>query len=690
MQLSVKTIDRRLVLLAGMALIFEFWILLSDYHFLWKAPVAESSAPRIAWVQNVEHQAKTRSPSQLNWTPAREGQELYEGDEVATLGESALTLRFVDGQVLNLGANSLLVLKRAENPGRESVSLVLVQGTIEQTPQPEQVDSHSSAGLEIEVGQKRIISKGGAGFKVESSAQLADPLINIQQGNVEVRDAVPASVAIGALSQPAPSLAIRASFLRPKNGEKLAWGYNGEGGVRLEWKVEDSERPIVLELAKDPSFAAVLLHQELSQAPKGNLLFRPPGSGHYFWRMSARRGGKVIVTPSASFDVTVDLAAPALHRPKIESETGGDKSIDPPVLRHPVIHYPPRSDLLEKMLDWVIPVAAADESQKVAAGGGQSYSVDLEWGPVSGAGSYVLQISSQPAFNPLIAEVKVGETRYTWKTVNPGEYYWRVAGVDASSDRGHFSEFNTFSIKAARNAVGDETSYDTYMSFDDYSHGQNRLKVSVGPSFTHYYFSGGDSKSPMGINLKSSTLRDFGFAYDYRISPYYSFQASARIVRYSLGADNFQGQLPVDPLKLRDDMIAVGLERRVFEPHYFYSFRTGVRVSYIDLPVLRQDGNLDVHSFGFFGAYLAAAIHTQLGAGFSTGGQLGGMYQNTGDSYRLTQYTSVDLSHPVTESFSLGISLEEILSGLRMDSDDLVGDGHSLDFRTLVFGQVAF
>ena len=82
-----------------------------------------------------------------------------------------------------------------------------------------------------------------------------------------------------------------------------------------------------------------------------------------------------------------------------------------------------------------------------------------------------------------MAEEKLPSMSFVWRTDNPGFYYWRVAGIDADGDRGPFSEFNTFAIKADRNKAGDETTFDTYRLFDPYSPTTQKLRILWAPTF---------------------------------------------------------------------------------------------------------------------------------------------------------------------------------------------------------------
>jgi hypothetical protein len=63
----------------------------------------------------------------------------------------------------------------------------------------------------------------------------------------------------------------------------------------------------------------------------------------------------------------------------------------------------------------------------------------LQWTAISGAFSYQLEISLHKTFQPLIFQSKTNSNSFTWANAKAGNYYWRVAGIDADGDAGEFS-----------------------------------------------------------------------------------------------------------------------------------------------------------------------------------------------------------------------------------------------------------
>ena len=75
--------------------------------------------------------------------------------------------------------------------------------------------------------------------------------------------------------------------------------------------------------------------------------------------------------------------------------------------------------------------------------------VPLQWAPIENAQGYWLEIASDPAFNKMIESrwgVKEAETRS--KPLEPGRYYWRIAGLDKFGVPGQRSTSWQFDLRA--------------------------------------------------------------------------------------------------------------------------------------------------------------------------------------------------------------------------------------------------
>jgi hypothetical protein len=131
----------------------------------------------------------------------------------------------------------------------------------------------------------------------------------------------------------------------------------------------------------------------------------------------------------------------------------------------------------------------------------------------------------------------------------------------------------------------------------------------------------------------------------------------------------------------------LGIERRFFFPRHYWVLQTGVRASFVDLPVDGGfgDNQLVLSNFGFFGIYAAGGYRRLLGDKYDGSILLGATYQTTGDSYRAIQSATLEVRRQLTDSIHLGVKLDEVLTAYRLNADLVVsGQGHTLSIRPSV------
>ncbi len=384
------------------------------------------------------------------------------------------------------------------------------------------------------------------------------------------------------------------------------------------------------------------------------------------------------------------LSPPQLLRPVIRRNIPTPHSeMNAPKLKHPRIHYPKESSFLRRFLDqpWFISEAYADDAPAVPP---STYTVDLEWEPVPHAKAYVIQIAADPDFAHLQAQKVWTDSHFSWHTNAAGFYYWRVAAVDANGDRGPFSEFMTFTIKTSENAAQDETTYSTYLKFDDYEGNQNRFSIFYGPRIENYFFSGTDPISPPSVVFAKTTITNEQFGYDYRLNPHYSAQLEVQGYRAYVAGGQFQSPTGQPGVGVDETSIYAGAERRFFLPSYYFSLAAGLEMSFVYLPVAGNGTHLTNDFYGFFGPYLLGGIHKTVSWNIDASLKLGGRFQYTGASARIGQIGIVELNKPVTRIVDFGLRLEEDLDSYQMNEGDLIGHGHMLALLPMAFLQVSF
>jgi hypothetical protein len=463
----------------------------------------------------------------------------------------------------------------------------------------------------------------------------------------------------------------------------------------------------IVEVSRDEGFSDVVLRREIVDG-SAQTEFSPSSKGRYFWRVTRLAGNSQAASAVAAFEVRRRLSSPVLYRPRVQrgiTPVPARGPIEPPVLGRPVIRYQKESYRRDPgvtamrfalgMLDWMFgtEVKAAEGPAPDTEKKPSRYEVDLDWEAVGGAKAYLLQISASEDFSHPIAEKITEDTTYRWRTDIAGSYYWRVAAIDPEGERGPFSEFNTFSIRAERNRQGDETTYDTYMPFDDYAKYRSNLRLTYGPVYSNYYFSSSRVDSPASVIFRKRSWLNGQVGFDYRVTPYYSLQFAARQDRATLDAADYESRPTQEALTQTETVFGVGVERRFFKPRHYFMVQGGVRVSYIDIPVLALTSQLDhlvFNAFGFFGPYAAIGARQLLGRDYDAGVILGGMFQYSGDSSRYSQYAAIEARRTVADWMHVGVRIDEIVSAYRFAADNLEGSGHSLTLRPLLIIDMSF
>jgi hypothetical protein len=699
-------VDRRLVVGALLALALELWMLGSDFHFLWKPPRVPVGAVRVAEVVSVSSEAKARSPLQLNWFSLKPGQELFEGDAVATIGESEVSLRLRDGQVIRLGSNSLLVLRRTAATTRRVVTLSLLEGRLERETPASAPTARERSRLEIEVGGRRFLTHGESDFSVESGG-AGGPRVNAAEPGALEPVGLPGSLAA---TTDEPQLAIApqqhgAVPLAPRNGAVVDLTGLDTFAVSLRWWVPEAGPGVRLELARNPAFSEGLISMEMGT--RTSFEFHPAAMGSYWWRLVRERAGGSVVSPASRFEIRWQLAAPTLKRPSVTKAPAGvepHKDMEAPVLRRPVIRVReggPSSSLegLARRLAWALDRALfsdAAAAEPAVSGGAHArpprFTVDLEWNAVKGATGYLVEIATDVSFEHKVYGQEVPRALFRWGAEEAGFYYWRVAAIGPDGAVGPFSEFMTFKLKAERNVAGDETTYDSYRAYDEYAEYDSRLRILYGLQYGNYYFSSSDAGSPSGLVTKASTWTNWEGQYERRLDPHTSIESTLRYDRTAIRGSSFIP--PVSGLGAPtqyETLFSIGLERRIFEPKHLITVHAGLAVSIVALPALTPTGGLAYDNFGFFGFYGLLGIERALFARITGSFEFGGMMQDTGDSFRATQLAELRLKKPMIEDrVNFGLSVAEELSAYRMGDDTLSGQAHSLEIRPMVLLEFVF
>ncbi len=68
------------------------------------------------------------------------------------------------------------------------------------------------------------------------------------------------------------------------------------------------------------------------------------------------------------------------------------------------------------------------------------------WTPQDGAGAYRLQVSADPDFSEPLLDLTLADSNFSDRTLQQGQYYWRVAAIDPSSIEGEWSEARSLDV----------------------------------------------------------------------------------------------------------------------------------------------------------------------------------------------------------------------------------------------------
>ncbi len=267
---------------------------------------------------------KSKKADDIAWNRARTGMRLQNLDAVQTLEDSSASIRFDDRNILDLGQNSLIVIRRMEKDllFREKRSfMVVVDGELrgrivgddESDIYLEVETPNAVARIKTEPGDRDGVEFKIDVFKDESSA------VTIYAGEGEV-EALGETVILGTNqltrieAERAPTEPVtlpgQATPLEPVPGTVFSYR-SLPPRVELEWQRQPGITRYHLLLAEDEQFTRVLVDRVLDTTGfrHGNLR-----EGRYFWKVSAISPlGEGRFSPVRRFELQQDQEPPALE-----------------------------------------------------------------------------------------------------------------------------------------------------------------------------------------------------------------------------------------------------------------------------------------------------------------------------------------------------------------------------------------
>jgi hypothetical protein len=276
-----------------------------------------------ATLVQARNSVKSKKANDIAWRRARKGMQLSNLDAVQTLESSSATIRFDTKNYIDLGENSLIVIRRLEKDllFKEKRSfMVVVDGELRgRIVGGDQSDVY----LEIETPnavarlQSNPDDQQGIEFKVNVLEDAASS-VTIYSGQGEV-EAQGETVFLGknqitriegelAPTEPV-TLQSPATMLTPKH--RTTFPYRSlPPRVKISWSQQAGSARYHLLLAKDEAFTQILVDKILKRTEftHGNLR-----EGDYFWKISSlNSAGEGPFSPARQFSLQHDRLPPEL------------------------------------------------------------------------------------------------------------------------------------------------------------------------------------------------------------------------------------------------------------------------------------------------------------------------------------------------------------------------------------------
>lgn len=282
--------------------------------------VPEGVRPAAAVLRVFSNEVKVRTPDQIAWSPAKHGGPVSEGDAIQTMRDGEAMLKFNDGSALQLGRNSLLVVRSREERRNGAAAFMVPKGELWGTLPP------AESGEEVSVNTPNAVVKVGtakgsatsADFKVlvgpdrssivavyhgSASVTSGDQTTEVTENHFVAVDSSGAQSAVAKLPDaPAPT--------GPADGARFTYS-DPPPRFAFQWTPMKGADQYRLVVARDAAFQNVVLDRTLD-APR--LDFGRLSMGDYVWHVSTIRD-HVEGRPSATLALHVkqDDAAPRLE-----------------------------------------------------------------------------------------------------------------------------------------------------------------------------------------------------------------------------------------------------------------------------------------------------------------------------------------------------------------------------------------
>jgi len=262
---------------------------------------SDSMPANYGWAATLERtvqHVKSKRGQEIAWQQARMGMRLYDEDSLQTLDKASALIRFDADNRIDLGENSLIVIRRMERDPlfREKRSyMVMVDGVLRG-----RLKASNDNGVFVEITLPNAVTRlqaepdGGDAveFRIDVQGDESSS-VTIYSGSAEVEangEAVQLAAnqltrITGESTPSAPiSLPKPPTLVTPDPRQRFSYR-SLPPRIKLSWAPRAGGNGYHLQLARDAQFSELIVDEQLAQTSfvHGNL-----SPGDYFWKVSTR------------------------------------------------------------------------------------------------------------------------------------------------------------------------------------------------------------------------------------------------------------------------------------------------------------------------------------------------------------------------------------------------------------------
>ncbi len=259
--------------------------------------LSEGQSAVIAHLTAIQNDVKSKRDGEVVWSRAQEGLKLYGRDAIRTLSRSNAVVTFDDHNSLDIGENSLVLLKYHGYDSKQGIQKSLMELVDGQVRSQIDGDHEAKVGMEIITPSAltEIHSDGGDHQKADVQVHVKpdqSAAVMVYAGRAKVtaqgvtidvaRNRV-AHIPVGRPPQPPQGLPGLLTALSPEEGG-IYFYREGPPEVAFSWSPSDAKMSYHLQVSSASGFKNRLLDEKV---PVAAFSSRALKEGRYFWRVAA-------------------------------------------------------------------------------------------------------------------------------------------------------------------------------------------------------------------------------------------------------------------------------------------------------------------------------------------------------------------------------------------------------------------